>query len=87
MLLKIVGILIVTFALAVAGYGSWAIPFFIIALGIAFIVESVRVPVNNPEFAPYVQRIKDAKPEAVLVTLQMSRRWVTSRCRRAYSTR
>jgi branched-chain amino acid transport system substrate-binding protein len=31
------------------------------------IVESVRVPVNNPEFAPYVQRIKDVRPEAVFV--------------------
>ncbi|MBC7499606.1 MAG: ABC transporter substrate-binding protein [Herminiimonas sp.] len=31
------------------------------------IVESVRVPLRNPDFAPYIQRIKDAKPEAVFV--------------------
>ena len=31
------------------------------------IVGSVRVPLRNPEFAPYVQRIKDARPEAVFV--------------------
>ncbi|SPJ15010.1 Leu/Ile/Val-binding protein homolog 6 [Burkholderiales bacterium] len=29
------------------------------------IVGSVRVPLQNPEFGPFVQRIKDAKPEAV----------------------
>jgi branched-chain amino acid transport system substrate-binding protein len=33
------------------------------------IVDSVRVPLRNFEFAPYVQRIKDAKPEAVFVFL------------------
>jgi len=31
------------------------------------VVDSVRVPLRNPEFAPYVQRIKDAKPEAVFM--------------------
>jgi branched-chain amino acid transport system substrate-binding protein len=31
------------------------------------IVESIRSPLRNPEFAPFVQRIKDAKPEAVFV--------------------
>ena len=31
------------------------------------IVESIRVPLRNPEFAPFIQRIKDAKPEAVFV--------------------
>ena len=31
------------------------------------IVDSVRVPLRNPEFAPYVQRIKDAKPDAVFM--------------------
>ncbi len=31
------------------------------------VVDSVRTPLRNPEFAPYVQRIKDAKPEAVFV--------------------
>jgi branched-chain amino acid transport system substrate-binding protein len=31
------------------------------------IVESVRAPLNNPEFASYTQRIKDGKPDAVFV--------------------
>jgi branched-chain amino acid transport system substrate-binding protein len=31
------------------------------------IVQSVRVPLRNPDFAPYIQRIKDAKPDAVFV--------------------
>ena len=31
------------------------------------VVDSVRVPLRNPEFSPYVQRIKDAKPDAVFV--------------------
>lgn len=31
------------------------------------ILESVRVPLRNPDFAPYIQRIKDAKPEAVFI--------------------
>ncbi|HET9820391.1 MAG TPA: stomatin-like protein [Burkholderiaceae bacterium] len=43
MFVKIVGILVVTIALAVLGYSAYAIPFFVIALGIAFVVESVRV--------------------------------------------
>jgi branched-chain amino acid transport system substrate-binding protein len=29
------------------------------------VIGSVRVPLQNPEFGPFVQRIKDAKPEAV----------------------
>src|SRR5215813_5649385 len=29
------------------------------------IVGAVRVPPNNPDFAPFVQRIKDAKPDVV----------------------
>lgn len=31
------------------------------------VVDSVRVPLRNPDFAPFVQRIKDAKPEAVFM--------------------
>lgn len=31
--------------------------------------ESLRVPVSNPDFAPFIQRIKDARPEAVFVFL------------------
>ncbi len=33
------------------------------------IVDSVRTPLRGPEFAPFLQRIKDAKPEAVFVFL------------------
>jgi branched-chain amino acid transport system substrate-binding protein len=29
--------------------------------------EAIRVPLRNPEFAPFIQRIKDAKPDAVFV--------------------
>ena len=31
------------------------------------ILGSVRVPVQNPDFAPYMQRVKDAKPDALMV--------------------
>lgn len=31
------------------------------------IVGEVRVPLKNPEFGPFVQRVKDAKPQAVFV--------------------
>jgi regulator of protease activity HflC (stomatin/prohibitin superfamily) len=43
MFLKIIGILIITIALVVLGYSAFAIPFFVVALGIAFVIESVRV--------------------------------------------
>jgi branched-chain amino acid transport system substrate-binding protein len=33
------------------------------------IVDSVRTPLQNPDFAPFLQRIKDTKPEAVFVFL------------------
>lgn len=33
------------------------------------VVDSVRVPLKNPEFAPFLQRIKDAKPQAVFIFL------------------
>jgi branched-chain amino acid transport system substrate-binding protein len=33
------------------------------------IVDSVRTPLQNPDFAPFLQRIKDARPEAVFVFL------------------
>jgi len=33
------------------------------------IVDSLRVPLKNPDFAPYVQRVKDAKPQAVFIFL------------------
>jgi branched-chain amino acid transport system substrate-binding protein len=31
------------------------------------IIGSVRYPPNNPDFAPFVQRIKDAKPDVVFI--------------------
>jgi branched-chain amino acid transport system substrate-binding protein len=31
------------------------------------IVGSVRVPLQNPDFAPYLQRVKDAKPDTLMV--------------------
>ncbi len=33
------------------------------------IIGDVRVPLKNPEFAPYTQRIKDSKPDAVFLFL------------------
>src|SRR6266568_5052257 len=32
-------------------------------------VGSVHIPLKNPEFAPFVQRVKDAKPEAIFLFL------------------
>ena len=29
----------------------------------------MRTPLANPDFAPFIQRVKDAKPEAVFVFL------------------
>jgi branched-chain amino acid transport system substrate-binding protein len=31
------------------------------------IVEEVKVPLQNPDFAPFLQRMKDAKPDAMFV--------------------
>jgi len=31
------------------------------------IIESMRTPLQNPDFAPFLQRIKDAKPEAAFI--------------------
>jgi branched-chain amino acid transport system substrate-binding protein len=31
------------------------------------LIESLRVPLQNPDFAPYLQRARDAKPEALFV--------------------
>ncbi len=33
------------------------------------IVDSVHIPLKSPEFAPFIQRIKDAKPQAVFLFL------------------
>src|SRR5439155_12624068 len=35
--------------------------------GGAEIVDAVRVPLQTPDFAPYLQRVKDAKPDALMV--------------------
>jgi branched-chain amino acid transport system substrate-binding protein len=31
------------------------------------IVDSIRTPLQNPDFAPFLQRVKDAKPDALFV--------------------
>ncbi|MDX3906397.1 MAG: ABC transporter substrate-binding protein [Pigmentiphaga sp.] len=31
------------------------------------VVQELRVPVRNPDFAPFLQRVRDAKPDAVFV--------------------
>jgi branched-chain amino acid transport system substrate-binding protein len=31
------------------------------------ILESLRVPIQNPDFAPYLQRARDAKPDAIFL--------------------
>lgn len=33
------------------------------------VTEAIRVPVRNPDFAPFLQRVRDAKPDAVFVFL------------------
>jgi branched-chain amino acid transport system substrate-binding protein len=47
------------------------------------LVGDVRVPVKNPDFGPFVQRIKDAKPDAVFLfippgeaTINFMKAWV-----------
>jgi branched-chain amino acid transport system substrate-binding protein len=47
------------------------------------VIGDVRVPVKNPDFGPFVQRIKDAKPEAVFLfippgeaTINFMKSWV-----------
>ncbi len=31
------------------------------------VTDSIRTPLQNPDFAPFIQRIKDAKPDAVFI--------------------
>jgi branched-chain amino acid transport system substrate-binding protein len=31
------------------------------------VVESIRTPLQNPDFGPFVQRVKDAKPDALFI--------------------
>lgn len=33
------------------------------------VTEAIRVPVRNPDFAPFLQRVRDAKPDAIFVFL------------------
>jgi branched-chain amino acid transport system substrate-binding protein len=33
------------------------------------IIEEIRVPMRNPDFAPFLQRVRDLKPDALFVTL------------------
>lgn len=33
------------------------------------VLEAIRVPMQNPDFAPFLQRVKDIKPDAVFVFL------------------
>jgi branched-chain amino acid transport system substrate-binding protein len=37
------------------------------------VVGAVRVPLQNPDFAPYMQRVKDAKPDALMVFIPAGR--------------
>jgi len=48
MFLKIVAVLILTVLIAFTNYRGYAIPFFVIGLGIAFVVESIRA--SAPDF-------------------------------------
>jgi branched-chain amino acid transport system substrate-binding protein len=50
------------------------------------ILASIRTPLQNPDFAPFIQRIKDARPEAVFIflppgsqTMVYYTRWATGR--------
>ena len=31
------------------------------------VIESLRVPLRNPDFAPFLQKVRDAKPDALFV--------------------
>jgi branched-chain amino acid transport system substrate-binding protein len=37
------------------------------------VVGTVRVPLQNPDFAPYLQRVKDARPHALMVFIPAGR--------------
>ena len=37
------------------------------------VVESIRTPLQNPDFAPFLQRVKDAKPDALFVFVPSGR--------------
>jgi branched-chain amino acid transport system substrate-binding protein len=31
------------------------------------VIEKLRVPLRNPDFAPFLQKVRDAKPDALFV--------------------
>src|SRR5207302_9472593 len=37
------------------------------------VLGTVRVPLQNPDFAPYLQRVKDARPDALMVFIPAGR--------------
>jgi branched-chain amino acid transport system substrate-binding protein len=41
------------------------------------IVEAIRVPLKNPDFAPFIQKVKDAKPDAVFVFVPAGEQCIT----------
>ena len=38
------------------------------------VVENLRVPLRNPDFAPFLQKVADAKPDALFVFVPVGRR-------------
>lgn len=41
------------------------------------VIDSVRTPVKNPDFAPFLQKIKDAKPDAVFLFVPPGEQTIT----------
>ncbi|HEY0989434.1 MAG TPA: ABC transporter substrate-binding protein [Kofleriaceae bacterium] len=41
------------------------------------VIDSVRVPLNNPDFSAFMQRVKDAQPEAVFVFVPATEQCIT----------
>ena len=36
------------------------------------VIESIRYTLENPDFAPFLQRVKDAPPDAIFVSIARS---------------
>lgn len=49
------------------------------------VIESIRTPLQNPDFGPYIQRVKDAKPDAVFIFVPAGQQAVAAM--KAYSER
>ena len=49
------------------------------------VMESIRTPLQNPDFGPYIQRVKDAKPDAVFIFVPAGQQAVAAM--KAYSER